>query len=106
MNQPVAKVCYPGSQQDLKACAVLETAVTNSTFVANDPIALDYPIDDSCPVVDFSAGAKPGNCTIGNYPIYTVDATKSNDVVAGVNFASKQNLRLVIRTTGHDLLGR
>ena len=105
-NQPIAKVCYSGSQQDLKTCAALVTAVTNSTFVANDPIALDYPFDDSCPVVYFSTGAKPGNCTIGNYPVYTIDATNSDDVVAGVNFARKRNLRLIVRLTGHDLLGR
>lgn len=37
---------------------------------------------------------------------YAIAAERSEDIVAGVNFARKHNLRLVIKGTGHDYLGR
>ena len=105
-DAPPAIVCYPGPQQDLAACADLVVDLTNSTFIANDPNALDYPILDACPVVDFAAGQTAGSCSIGDTPRFTVDATTPAQVAAAVSFARKNNIRLVIRNTGHDILGR
>lgn len=52
----------------------------------------------------FTAPSKP--CTLGNYVAYAVAAESAADVVATVNFARKNNIRFVIRNTGHDYLGR
>ena len=49
---------------------------------------------------------KSNSCSIGDQPLYTVNATEVADVVAGVNFAREHNVRLVIRNTGHDILRR
>lgn len=38
--------------------------------------------------------------------VYAVEAASAADIVAAVNFAIKYNLRLVIKGTGHDYLGR
>jgi hypothetical protein len=38
--------------------------------------------------------------------VYTIYATEPEDVAEGVQFANKHKLRLVIKNTGHDLLGR
>ncbi|KAA8567448.1 hypothetical protein EYC84_010461 [Monilinia fructicola] len=103
---PAAIVCYPGPQQNLEACSTVLRELSDEELVANDPIALDFPINNACPPVDFSAGDVPGNCSIGNAPRYVVNATKPEDVAMGVDFARKNNIRLVIRNTGHDLLGR
>lgn len=103
---PPAIVCYPGPQQNLPVCADLVVELTNSTFIANNPIALGYPILDACPVVDFAAGQSAGTCSIGDSPRFSVNATSPADVVAAVNFAREQNIRLVVRNTGHDILGR
>ncbi|KAL9583996.1 MAG: hypothetical protein Q9212_002379 [Teloschistes hypoglaucus] len=46
------------------------------------------------------------NCTLGDQPVYTVNATESGHVAKGIEFARKYNIRLVIRDTGHDLLRR
>ena len=35
-----------------------------------------------------------------------VDARSGRDVQAAVNFAKQYNLKLVVKTTGHDFLGR
>ncbi|KXN81948.1 O-methylsterigmatocystin oxidoreductase [Leucoagaricus sp. SymC.cos] len=47
-----------------------------------------------------------GNCTQGTYPIYVVDAHKTSDVQAAVNFARSHNIRLVIKNSGHDFAGK
>ncbi|KAI8605880.1 hypothetical protein EDD21DRAFT_298921 [Dissophora ornata] len=45
-------------------------------------------------------------CNQGAVPIWTVKATTVADVVETVQFASKHNIRLAIKNTGHDFLGR
>lgn len=45
-------------------------------------------------------------CVIGTYVQYTVNVTNAQDVAAGIKFANKHNIRLVIRNTGHDYLGK
>ncbi|KAI0423731.1 hypothetical protein F5Y09DRAFT_336347 [Xylaria sp. FL1042] len=50
--------------------------------------------------------ALSGSCTLGNLPSYAINVSSAEDVVAGVRFAEKNNIRLVIKNTGHDFLGR
>lgn len=45
-------------------------------------------------------------CTLGYYPVLVIMAKKSAHIQAGINFARENNLRLIIRNTGHDFLGR
>lgn len=45
-------------------------------------------------------------CTIGNYNSYTVDATETSHVQAALQFAKSNNLRFIVRNTGHDFWGR
>ncbi|KAF8921768.1 hypothetical protein BGZ58_003873, partial [Dissophora ornata] len=45
-------------------------------------------------------------CNQGAVPVWTVKATTVADVVETVRFASKHNIRLAIKNTGHDFLGR
>jgi hypothetical protein len=106
---PAGIVCYPGPLQNLTACSIAVSRLSDEELVRNDPIALDIPIntDYGCPPIDFSAGGvAAGNCTIGDAPRYVVNATTSDDIAKGIKFARKHNIRLVIRNTGHDGLGR
>lgn len=45
-------------------------------------------------------------CTLGYYGVYVILAKTYEHVKAGVDFARTHDLRLVIRNTGHDFLGR
>ncbi|OJA14644.1 hypothetical protein AZE42_02660, partial [Rhizopogon vesiculosus] len=45
-------------------------------------------------------------CSQGSVPIIGVNATTSEDVQAAVKFAVRHNLKLVVKNTGHDYLGR
>ncbi|KAJ2983059.1 hypothetical protein NUW58_g6316 [Xylaria curta] len=52
----------------------------------------------------FLAPAAP--CTIGSLAVYTINATGTADFQHAVRFAKRHNVRLVIRNTGHDYLGK
>ena len=41
-------------------------------------------------------------CAAGEYPAYSIRVTGAQDVIAGVKFAHKNNVRLVIKNTGHE----
>lgn len=45
-------------------------------------------------------------CELGNYVRYAVDASGPADVQKTIAFAAQKNIRLVVRNTGHDYLGR
>ena len=45
-------------------------------------------------------------CTLGDHVVYAINATDHNDIQLGIEFAKNHNIRLVIRNTGHDYLGR
>ncbi|KAL8717157.1 MAG: hypothetical protein Q9225_005576 [Loekoesia sp. 1 TL-2023] len=46
------------------------------------------------------------DCLIGNYVEYSVNVTGPDDVAVGIKFAQEKNIRLVIKNTGHDYLGK
>lgn len=104
-DTPLAESCYPGPAYDAEACAAIDLALTNQTYIAETAIGLSYPTE-SCPTVNASAHLPLKTCSIGDQPRYTVNATKVADVEATVKYASQKNLRLVIRNTGHDILRR
>lgn len=103
---PAAIVCYDGPQKNLDSCKKVLAGSVDSEFIADDPIALCAVINETCPAVDYVNGAIPQTCEIGSSPVYAVDANCSDDIAKGVNFARKNNIRLVIRNTGHDSSGR
>ncbi|KAI0043010.1 FAD-binding domain-containing protein [Auriscalpium vulgare] len=45
-------------------------------------------------------------CSQGMVPVYAVNATTAAHIQAGVKFASAHNLRVAIKASGHDYLGR
>jgi len=45
-------------------------------------------------------------CTLGYYGVYVVKAKTRDHVKAAIDFARANSLRIVIRNTGHDFVGR
>lgn len=45
-------------------------------------------------------------CTLGYLPKYVIMAKTKDHIKAGIDFARENNVRLVIRNTGHDFMGR
>lgn len=58
--------------------------------------------NESCdPFTDRAA-----QCVVGSYVQYAVNASGASDYVETLAFAKELNIRLVIRNTGHDYLGK
>lgn len=47
-----------------------------------------------------------GNCILGDMASYAINVTDAASAAAGINFAREKNIRLTIKNTGHDYLGR
>lgn len=45
-------------------------------------------------------------CTQGSYPTYVVNVSTVAQIQLSVNFARNQNLRLIVKNTGHDFNGK
>jgi FAD/FMN-containing dehydrogenase len=45
-------------------------------------------------------------CTLGNYVSYSVKAREHSDIISSLQFAKQNNIRVLVRNTGHDFLGR
>ncbi|RYP82598.1 hypothetical protein DL769_001592 [Monosporascus sp. CRB-8-3] len=104
---PIASVCHDNhafAQYDAEACERLR-----STW--------DYPethiVTSSSPMAPFYANMScdpytppEAQCIIGTYVPYAVNATSAKDYQLTLAFARKNNVRLVIRNTGHDYLSK
>ncbi|KAI2628458.1 FAD-binding domain-containing protein [Hypoxylon sp. NC1633] len=103
---PPAAVCYDGPFKDAAACTFLSVNTTSNRFYINDPVTVlsEWAEGDTCHV---SRQPQAGeNCTQGGFPVYVVNATTVRQVQMAVNFARNRNIRLVIKNTGHDFIGR
>ncbi|KAL4962007.1 uncharacterized protein BDV14DRAFT_210755 [Aspergillus stella-maris] len=101
---PRASTCYAGTMYDAADCEHLTSEWTNSYFHLDDPIEMFSPLYQglTCqPTTD-----PDDSCTMGGYPIYTINATNVAQIQLGLNFARKTGVRLVVKNTGHDFSGK
>ncbi|KAI1424998.1 hypothetical protein F5Y12DRAFT_749218 [Xylaria sp. FL1777] len=107
---PVAAPCHrsvleqPNALFNKDVCATLrdnwffpETHLPSPS----SPMAYAFSNNSCNPFLDYSTP-----CTIGSHPVYVINATSTGDFQAAVRFARDHNIRLVIRNTGHDYLGK
>lgn len=100
---PIGSPCHDPTY-DEAACTALKAAWTNplTHTPSSHSIMQAYFANQTCD--PFSDRSIP--CTLGNYVSYSVKATEAWDVVAALEFAKAENLRVLVRNTGHDFLGR
>jgi hypothetical protein len=100
---PLAQVCHDPFY-DEEACNAVREAwgpVTAQTDLAAEFLS-PYFLNQTCvPQTD-----REQPCELGNYASYSVDVGCAGDVAAGLRFAELHNLRVTIKNTGHDFLGR
>ncbi|KIX10069.1 uncharacterized protein Z518_01150 [Rhinocladiella mackenziei CBS 650.93] len=97
---PAGMVCHPEQPVfDNVSCRTVQEQWTNSSWHANDPSSSAYN-DDAC-LPNVSAP-----CSTNGYPAYVIEATNRLDVQRGVDFAKSTGVRLIVKGTGHDFLGR
>jgi FAD/FMN-containing dehydrogenase len=74
------------------------TANWGNSMASSSSVMAPFFANQSCD--PFTAESRP--CTLGNYVDYAVNVTSAADVIAAVKFAQKENIRFVIRNTGHE----
>ncbi|KAI1170389.1 hypothetical protein F4777DRAFT_569286 [Nemania sp. FL0916] len=100
---PVAHVCH-APQYDEAACSTIKATWTSPEahiFAPGDFVA-PYFQNQTCD--PYTPTDKP--CTLGNYPPYSVKVTGAEDIISSLKFVRKHNIRLVIKNTGQDFLGK
>lgn len=75
-------------------------------FMTTNPIGRPYPYNITCAPVNYAENEVPMTCTLGINPQYAVNATNLDEINSTMMFARENNIRLVVTSTGHDLLGR
>ncbi|KAI0205969.1 hypothetical protein F4808DRAFT_447869 [Astrocystis sublimbata] len=102
--KPAAAPCYPGPDYDETRCQFLVSGTSSTSFWLDDPLTelAQWTQGSSC----VATLSPTGNCTRGGFPEYVVNATTAEHVQSAVRFAKDNNIRLVIKNTGHDFGGR
>jgi hypothetical protein len=104
---PIASPChdtFPGVSFDAEKCAEIQ---------ANWPRPELHDETTHSPMAAFFANMscdpftpRDAQCVIGTYVPYAVNASGVADYRAALAFATGNNIRLVIRNTGHDYMGK
>ncbi|KAF7176450.1 hypothetical protein CNMCM7691_002768 [Aspergillus felis] len=104
---PEASVCHdtPFRVYNAQACAQLQSTWDIATIThINSPAEILNQNFQNYSCVPFTNASRP--CELGNYPSYVVNVTEASDVQGALAFAQKHNIRIVIKNTGHDYLGK
>jgi hypothetical protein len=100
---PPGAVCHPDQPTfNATLCPTVQAEWLTAVFHTDDPVSgvqenwsndtcLPYPND---------------TCSGEGYPVYVINATCAEDIKLGIDFARKHNIRLIVKATGHDYLGR
>lgn len=108
---PIGAPCFPSSPfYNTTTCNTIKANYKDASFRQSfSGNGLEYTNFESCG--NFSClpsvyGPQTANCSLGRLSSYFVKVQHRLHVAATVAFATLHNIRLVIRNTGHDYLGR
>ncbi|KAI1799348.1 FAD-binding domain-containing protein [Daldinia bambusicola] len=102
---PPAEPCYahvPKFESD--ACIRIQDSWALPEIHYESPVSFMSPywLNNSCsPFEAASLG-----CTLGNFAAYALEVDGAATAAAGLKFARENNIRLSIKNTGHDYIGR
>jgi hypothetical protein len=100
---PPAAACHPQlPEYNVAECALISNSWNSSQWHSDSPTSNDWQN-----LNNYSCLPDPNYpCTGNGYPVYVVNASTPQSVQLAVDFARENNLRLNIKSTGHDFLGR
>ncbi|OAQ66836.2 FAD binding domain-containing protein [Pochonia chlamydosporia 170] len=103
--KPVAPgaVCHPEQPTYNKnECAKTQVAWNTTDYHCSNPVSVLFD-----QFTNFTCLPDPRYaCTPDGYPAYVINATATRHIKIGIDFARRNNVRLVVKATGHDYLGR
>ncbi|KAI1154079.1 FAD-binding domain-containing protein [Nemania diffusa] len=100
---PPGAVCHPREPTFRPyQCAIITAAWGTYDFHQSSPVSNMWQQfnNDTCLVGPNTP------CSGAGYPAYVVNATTAMDVKLSLDFARKHNVRVVVKSTGHDFQGR
>ncbi|OTB12777.1 hypothetical protein K445DRAFT_320576 [Daldinia sp. EC12] len=100
---PPGAVCHPGElTYNAEQCTTIAQEWLTYDFSQDDPISnmWNQYNNDTC-LPDPNAPCSPDG-----YPAYVVNATTAQDIKLSVDFARTHNVRIIVKSTGHDYQGR
>ncbi|KAI1408029.1 putative FAD-dependent isoamyl alcohol oxidase [Hypoxylon sp. FL1857] len=100
----LASVCHVGSDYNETACTSLKQDWDFGQTYEPSPADIMNPYFQNQTCDPYTP--KDQACELGNYFSYSIDVTEAADVSAGIEFATKNNVRLAIKNTGHDFMGK
>ncbi|KIX02492.1 uncharacterized protein Z518_08433 [Rhinocladiella mackenziei CBS 650.93] len=105
---PPGKACDVSSSAfDNDTCTLVGTRWANSSFHAADPVSVDWPNVQGDNCLPRSLTLSPDTpCDGSVFPQYVVNASTGAHVAEAVKFAGTHGVRLSVKGTGHDFLGR
>ncbi|KAK4156094.1 hypothetical protein C8A00DRAFT_12939 [Chaetomidium leptoderma] len=102
---PIGAVCYrnSGVYNQAKCANIIQNWAQSDTH-ANDPTSVMSPLytGETC----MPQNGDTSQCTLGGFPSYAIKAQSVYQIQLAVNFARTVGLRLVVKNTGHDFLGK
>lgn len=114
--RPPAAPCYSSSSEDPALCSEVQSKSRSGIWRSTQPGAyqnLNFEFQlfandtlSACYLNHASGSGQRTSCGQGAIPPVGVDARRPEDVQAAVRFASQYNLKLVVKNTGHDYMGR
>ncbi|KAF2431486.1 FAD-binding domain-containing protein [Tothia fuscella] len=97
-----AAACHRGQPgYSTASCSAIESGWKNGDWHVDHPTSNMWQNHNN-----YSCMPSSNQCSTSGYPIYVVAAKEASDVKAAVDFARIFNVRLNIKSTGHDFLGR
>lgn len=100
---PLGSPCHD-PHYDEALCAMLQSEWRFSPIHIESSSSVQDPIFANASCDPFTP--RNSTCLLGNYVAYAVNVTGIDDIAATIRFADANNIRLVIRNTAHDYLGR
>ena len=100
---PPGAVCHPSQPTyNPSICPTLQAEWLTAAFHTQDPVSsiqVNWGNDTCLPYPEDPCSGK-------GYPVYVINATCVEDVKRGIEFARRWGVRLIVKGTGHDYLGR
>ncbi|KAI1116099.1 putative 6-hydroxy-D-nicotine oxidase [Nemania sp. NC0429] len=102
---PIGAACYKKSgHYDATKCNDILANWNESPTHADDPTSVMSPLfqGKTC----MPQNAANGTCELGGFPSYAVKISTVAQIQLAINFARNTNIRLIVKNTGHDFLGK
>ncbi|KAL5361115.1 hypothetical protein BJX96DRAFT_185121 [Aspergillus floccosus] len=106
--RPVGEVCH-GSAFDAEKCEEVRARTNDAAWRVSQPGALAWTNWETLPERNedcYIDRPRDHTCKQGRIPPYAVVARTPRDIQEALRFAKRRNVHVVVRNTGHDMLGK